>query len=175
MTLVNGWVDVHAHFSPPSTEEERQKKYDSARNEKFMLSEPFHWTPGKTLEYMDRTGIAMQFLSNIPKDHATLRRSNEYAASLVTKYPKRFGLFMALPTDDADACLDEIKRSDELRADGFAVTCHYNGVYLGDKKLERVWEELNRRSAVVHAHPDAWAPASLGRPAPVIEVALYVE
>jgi len=34
-----------------------------------------------------------------------------------------------------------------------------------------VWKELDRRGAVVFAHPNAYAPAAMGRPAALIEVA----
>ena len=137
-----------------------------------MLPEPFKWDPESTLSYLDRAGIAMQMLSNIPKQLDALRSSNDYAATLVAKYPSRFGLLAALPTDDPRAALAEIDRaSRDLHADGFAVTCIYNGVCLGDSSLNDVWAELNRRHAVVFVHPDAYAPASMGRPSPLIEVA----
>jgi predicted TIM-barrel fold metal-dependent hydrolase len=91
---------------------------------------------------------------------------------LVRKHPSRFGLLAGLPTDYAQACLEEIRRArDELAADGFSVTCDYNGVYLGDERLDPVWSELDRRKAVVFAHPNAVAPASLGRPYALLEVA----
>ena len=78
----------------------------------------------------------------------------------------------ALPTNDPAAALGEIERaSNQLHADGFAVTCNYHGVYLGDPSLNDVWAELNRLHAVVFIHPDAYAPASLGRPSLLIEVA----
>ena len=56
-------------------------------------------------------------------------------------------------------------------ADGFAVSTVYNGVMLSDGRLEVVWEELQRRRAVVHVHPNAMAGPSQGRPSPLIEVA----
>ena len=114
----------------------------------------------------------MQFLSNIPKTIDALKSSNDYAASLVKKYPTRFGLLAALPTNNPEECLKEIDRATtELGADGFAVTARYNEVYLGDRSLDSVWEELNKRKAVVFVHPDAYAPPSMGRPSPLIEVA----
>ena len=137
-----------------------------------MVPEPFEWTPESTLSYLDKAGIAMQMLSNLPKQLDALKDSNDYAASLVAKYSSRFGLLAALPTNDPAAALAEIERaSNQLHADGFAVTCNYNGVYLGDPSLNDVWAELNRLHAVVFIHPDAYAPASLGRPSPLIEVA----
>ncbi len=170
--LANGWMDVHAHFTPPQTPEQADARWKAMRAEKFMVPEPFVWDPDQTLAYMDRAGMAMQLLSNIPQTLDALRASNDHGASLVKRHPSRFGLLAALPTNDTGATLAEIERaSRELHADGFAVTCCYQGVYLGDTQLDPVWAELDRRRATVFCHPNAYAPASLGRPAPLIEVA----
>jgi 6-methylsalicylate decarboxylase len=58
-----------------------------------------------------------------------------------------------------------------LHADGFAVTRVYNNVSLGDSTLDTVRAKLNDLSATVFVHPNAYAPPSQGRPAPLIEVA----
>ncbi len=170
--LAKGWMDVHAHFTPPQTPEQLDARWKAMRAEKFMVPEPFVWDPDQTLAYMDRAGMAMQLLSNIPQTLDALRASNDYGASLVKRHPSRFGLLAALPTNDTGATLAEIERvSRVLHADGFAVTCCYQGVYLGDTQLDPVWAELDRRRATVFCHPNAYAPALLGRPAPLIEVA----
>ncbi len=170
--LVSQWIDVHAHFFPPESDELREARRVSMTEAGWIVPVAPRWDPETTLDYMDRTGIAMQMLSNIPKNLQALRYSNEYAASLVQKNPSRFGLLTALPTDSADDALAEIDRaSRELLTDGFAVTCHYKGVYLSDARLEPVWKELDRRRAVVFAHPNAYAPAAMGRPAALVEVA----
>ena len=170
--MATGWIDIHGHFTPPTSIEDREKRWHAMREARFLVPEPFEWTPESTLAYLDKAGIAMQMLSNLPKQLDALKESNDYAASLVTKYPNRFGLLAALPTDNAEAALAEIDRATHnLHADGFAVTCNYNGVYLGDTSLDPVWAELNSRHAVVFVHPDAYAPASMGRPSPLIEVA----
>ena len=169
-----GWIDIHGHFYPPMSPAQRSDRYKASHEGKFLVPSPevFDWTPEKTITYLDKAGIAMQMLSYIPKDVSSLRASNDYAASVVKEHPSRFGLLAALPTDSPDACLAEIKRaSSDLHADGFAVTCHYNDVYLSDPSLDPVWEELNRRKAVVFMHPDAYKPPTQGRPAPLIEVA----
>ena len=169
---LNQWIDVHAHFFPPETLEVREARRASMNEAGWIIQEPPRWDPETTLDYMDRTGIAMQMLSNVPKNLAALRSSNEYAASLVKEHPARFGLLTALPTDSPDDAIAEINRaSRELQTDGYAVTCHYNGVYLSDARLDTVWKELDGRGAVVFAHPNAYAPASMGRPAALVEVA----
>jgi len=170
--LVDGWIDVHAHFYPPETPQVRERRLRMMREGAWQVDEPPTWSVEPVLAYMDRTGIQMQMLSNIPKTLDALRASNDFAASVAREYPARFGFLAALPTDDTSAALAEIERaSTELDADGFAVTCRYNETYLSDTKLDPVWAELDRRGATVFAHPDAYAPASLGRPSAVIEVA----
>jgi hypothetical protein len=49
----------------------------------FLIPSPFEWTPESTLSYLDKAGIAMQMLSNIPPSLPALRTSNDYGASLV--------------------------------------------------------------------------------------------
>ena len=134
--------------------------------------EVLHWDPEKIIAYLDKAGLQMQMLSNIPQTLEALRESNDYGASIARKYPSRFGFLAALPTDDPSACLAEIKRArTELNADGFAVTAQYKGVYFSDTSLDPVMVELDRLGAVVFMHPDAYKPPVQGRPIPLIEVA----
>jgi 6-methylsalicylate decarboxylase len=165
------WIDVHAHFMVPQTEEELKRSAIARCERCFLFPELYQWTAEAALEHMDRNGIAMQLLSNIPKSLMALRESNEHGASIVAKHPSRFGLLLALPTDDPDACLAELDRTEKLSADGYAVTCRYNDVYLSDARLEPVWRELERREAAVFVHPDAYAEPSMGRPTALLEVA----
>ncbi len=170
--LVDHWIDVHAHFYPPESDEVRRDRLDQMREACWCTVDPPTWSADQTLAYMDRTGIQMQMLSNIPKTLDRLRMSNDHGAWLMRQHPSRFGFLAALPTDDPAAALAEIARAaDTLQPDGFAVTCRYNGTYLSDPQLDPVWAELDRRRAVVFCHPDAYAPGSMGRPSALIEVA----
>ncbi|KAE9400071.1 amidohydrolase 2 [Gymnopus androsaceus JB14] len=175
------WIDIHAHFSPPISESENLSRWHARRSECFMVPLPnqFLWDARRTLDYMDRAGITMQMLSNIPTTSlSALQASNDFAASLVAQYPTRFGFLAALPTDDPEACLAEISRCADgegingVKADGFAVTAAYKGTaLLSSPSLDDVWAELDRRKAGVFCHPWAQGPANFGRPAPLIEVA----
>lgn len=93
------------------------------QNYDWIGAKPPDWSVESALDVMDRLGIRMQMLSNIPFAPDMLRKSNEYGASIVERYPSRFGLLAALPTDDPDAALAEIERAATmLQADGFAMT-----------------------------------------------------
>ena len=61
---------------------------------------------------------------------------------------------------------------DVLKLDGIVLFTNINGIYLGDKRFDAVFEQLNRRNAVVFVHPVAppgFDIAHLGFPAPAIE------
>jgi 6-methylsalicylate decarboxylase len=170
----SGWIDIHGHYYAPLTQEQAEQRFQAAHEACFLTPGPpaLEYDQEGILAYLDRAGISMQMLSVIPKTLKALTASNDYGAELVRRHPSRFGLLAALPTNDPQACLAEIKRAKtELRADGFAVTCQYNGVYLSDPSLEPVMEELDRQGAVMFMHPDAYKAAVQGRPAPLIEVA----
>jgi predicted TIM-barrel fold metal-dependent hydrolase len=169
--LVDGWIDVHAHFFPPESEDARRTRVDALRQADWRIDTMDPWDAERTIASMDRTGIQMQMLSYVPPEHDLVGPANDYGAELVATYPDRFGLLAALPTDDPDACLAEIRRvATEIRADGFAVQSLYRGVHLGDSRLEPVWAELNRRKAMVFAHPNAYG-SDMGRPTALFEVA----
>ncbi|MFB9923134.1 amidohydrolase family protein [Amycolatopsis halotolerans] len=168
----DGYIDIHAHFTLPATEDQARRAWQAMLSRGIYLPEPFAWSLDRTLDYLDRSGTAMQFLSNIPGTLAALRASNDYGAAIVTRHPARFGLLAALPTDDPAAALDEAVRGRELLgADGFAVTANYHGAHLGDDALLPLWEQLDAWGSVVFVHPDARRPPTLDHPAPLYEVA----
>ncbi|CCH31968.1 amidohydrolase family protein [Actinosynnema sp. NPDC047251] len=166
------YVDVHAHFSMPSTADERTRAWQAMLAQGIYFREPHEWSPEQALSYMDSSGTAVQLLSNIPTSLPALRASNDYGASLVAEHPSRFGLLAALPTDDPSAAVAEARRArDVLGADGFAVTTNYRGVHLGDDSLAPLWQQLDEWGSAVFVHPDARRPPTLDHPAPLYEVA----
>lgn len=81
-----------------------------------------------------------------------------------------FGLLAAFPTENPQAALAEDDRATHgLHADGFIVICEYNGVFLGDPSVDPAWEDFHRRHDVVFV-PDAYAPAPMARPNPLVKV-----
>ncbi len=94
--LAHDWIDIHAHFYPPEPAGVRQTRLHSMRGACWCMDEAPGWSADRTLAYMDRTGIAMQMLSNIPKTLPELRASNDHGAALVQAHPDRFGLLAPL-------------------------------------------------------------------------------
>jgi predicted TIM-barrel fold metal-dependent hydrolase len=123
------------------------------------------WHPDQAIAAMNKSGIAVSVLSistpsvwlggaQASRDFA--RECNEAAAEMQRDYKGRFGHFAALPLPDTEGCLREIEYAlDELHADGFALTTNYVDKYPGDDAFAAVFDELNRRKAVVYFHPTA--------------------
>jgi predicted TIM-barrel fold metal-dependent hydrolase len=123
------------------------------------------WTPATSLEAMEQAGIDTAMLScNLPfgddpvaaRDDVlrVTREMNDYGARQVSDYSGRFGLLAALPLPHVDASLREIEYVfDTLKADGLGILTNYGGRWLGDAAFQPVFDELNRRRAVVYVHP----------------------
>jgi predicted TIM-barrel fold metal-dependent hydrolase len=128
------------------------------------------WTPTRTLEEMDRHGVATSILSLSPPGprgptvdamRGLARACNEYGARMCRDHPARFGLFAALPMPDVEGALAEIAYAlDVLGADGIELMTSYDDSWVGDPRYEPVFEELDRRKALVYVHP--LAPACCG-------------
>lgn len=154
-------VDIHHHILPPS--------YLSALGERIghqgLFGSPPAWTPQISLEVMDRNGIDGAIVSisapgvwfGDPNESERLARDcNDYAAQMKAEFPGKFGFFATLPMPDVEASLREIERAFEiLRADGVVLMTNYGGIYPGDIALWPLFDELDRRRAVVFFHPTA--------------------
>lgn len=140
-------IDVHHHFQIPG------------------LRSLNPWSLSRDLDDMDRSGTAVAMLSNfipdesVPQEQqrANTRRNNDYGARLCADHPTRFGQLATMPLRhfDNDGALREMAYAlDTLKADGFRIRTSYGDGWLGDPRWTPVYEELDRRRAVVLVHPD---------------------
>ena len=180
-------IDVHSHYLP--------EKYRSAlvaaghAKPSGMPGIPT-WSVEQQIAMMDRNGIEASILSiSAPGLHfgddaaarELARYCNDEGAKATQAYPKRFGMFASLPLPDVEGSLKELTYAfDELHADGVVLESNHNGVYLGDRRLDPVFAELNRRSAKIFIHPtnphcpccqgqDEASLPPIGYPFPMIE------
>jgi predicted TIM-barrel fold metal-dependent hydrolase len=73
---------------------------------------------------------------------------------VVRAAPDRFGFFATLCLPDLQGSFDELAHAfDRLGADGVVLLANSRGVYLGDRVLDPLFDELDRRHARVFVHP----------------------
>jgi 6-methylsalicylate decarboxylase len=145
-------VDVHHHMLPPMID----------------LWKPRHWSPEVSLEAMDQFGtetavlsvtglqpeFADLFYDGSERARSFVRKMNDFGAKTVSDHPKRFGLFACVPLPNQDAVLKEIEYAfDTLKADGLMLFSNTGNKWPGDPEFRPMFQELNRRKAVVFFHP----------------------
>ena len=153
-------INVHHHLTSPG--------YVKLLTDNKVRDFP-NKSAAEGLENMDQAGIDVSICSiigpgiwfgDLKETRKLARECNEYAAKLVSDHPGRFGLFTVLPLPDIDGSLKEIEYGfEKLNADGVYMFTNfgdkplYGDKYLGDPGLAPIYEELNRRKALVYTHP----------------------
>lgn len=151
--------DFHHHFGPP-----QWREYVSSK--KLLHSSWNGWTPERSLEELDRAGFAAAMISitypgiwlgpnvaSVEDTRKLARQCNDYGARMLADQPGRFGLLAVLPLPDVEGSLREIAYVfDTLKADGVGVLTSYGDKWLGDDSFAPVFEELNRRKALMFTH-----------------------
>jgi predicted TIM-barrel fold metal-dependent hydrolase len=159
----SGRIDFHHHFFSPAW----VKLVESKHNVQPVLGfDQFKsYSIAKDIEAMDRGNVEKAFLSvtqpgvwfgDLRETQYAARELNEYAAKMKSDYKGRYGHFAVLPLPDVESSLKEIEYAlDTLKAEGVGLLSSYDNKWLGDKSFAPVWEELNRRKAVVYIHATA--------------------
>lgn len=159
-------IDCHHHFVSPAYLKALAAKdghHVAGYTTWFALDRLKDYTPAKDLETMDREGVAASLLScttpgvwfgDPEETRAMTREMNEFGARMVSDHKSRFGLFALLPMPTIDDSLREIEYAfDTLKADGVGLLTSYGNHWLGDPAFRPVFDELNRRKAIVYTHP----------------------
>jgi predicted TIM-barrel fold metal-dependent hydrolase len=156
-------IDVHQHFASPTYQALLATQPQGSIG--LQVSNTFRdYTPARNIEQMDQGGVATAMLSptapaawlgNVEQAKRVARELNEWAtAKMVGDYKGRFGLFAVLPMPDVDGCLQEIAYAyDTLKVAGVSFLTSYDNRWLGDKTFDPIFDELNRRNAIVYTHP----------------------
>jgi predicted TIM-barrel fold metal-dependent hydrolase len=176
-------IETHHHFYPPGYQKAWLDWEDAHKIPHF--ANQVGWTREKAVEQLDKNGVATGVLSiastpgtwfglDVAGAERMVRTCNDYGAEMTRHYKGRFGLFATLSMLDVDATLREIEYVfDTLKADGVGLQTNYGDKRLGHEFYRPVFEELNRRKAVVYVHPlvaDCCGQLSVGAFPAVIEV-----
>ena len=166
----HGLVDLHHHHFPKPYKE-FANEWAAAHGEQAsgLVNK---WSIEKTLGEMDKAGVETAILSISPAGGGwyaqpaasrakMVRLCNDSGAQDSRDHPGRFGLFASLPMPEIDASLKEIEYAlDTLKADGVGLFTSFGDKWPGEAEYAPVWEELNRRKAIVYFHP--YAPNCCG-------------
>jgi predicted TIM-barrel fold metal-dependent hydrolase len=151
-------VDIHHHLIPDFYR--RATEHDGQSVGGVL---PAAWSQASALSFMDDAGIDVAIASiSAPGVHlgddaaarALAHRCNDFLAEMVRSRPDRFGGFAILPLPDVDGALEELARAlDQLGLDGVVLLTNALGHYLGDRLYRPLFDELQRRAALVFIHP----------------------
>jgi predicted TIM-barrel fold metal-dependent hydrolase len=151
---VNERIDVHQHAITPAIARMLREV-----NAPFVLP----WSLAETWDVFAANDIDFGLLSNpVPggffagaaQAAAFVSTANESIAALRDEHPRRLGFLAAVPMPYLDASLEQLRYAyDELGADGVVLIPQSGGNYLGTEPYLPLFEELDRRAAVVLVHP----------------------
>ncbi len=172
------FIDVQSHFLPPAY---LDAIHAAGMTELDGWAIP-KWDVASAIATMDQLDIQAQLLSLSSPGVSFIRGQqagylaravNEFAAATIRDHSPRFGAFATLPLPDVETSLKELAYAlDTLKLDGIGLLSNYNGLYLGQPELDPIFDELNRRGAVLFIHPcqpPNFAPLSVGLTAPILE------
>jgi predicted TIM-barrel fold metal-dependent hydrolase len=141
-------IDVHHHVVPPQFADDSMPI--KVPDTETQLESMDHWRIQTAITSLTPRVV----LKNLHRLRHVARTCNEFQARMMLEHPSRFGSFALLPLPDVDGALEEITYAlDILHLDGVGLFSSLNDRYLGDPSFDPVFDELNRRNAVVFIHP----------------------
>jgi aminocarboxymuconate-semialdehyde decarboxylase len=173
-------IDVHTHIVPENFPAYAGKGKDvpwpsmapaQACHRHVMISGKVYrtvadggWSVPRRIEGMGGMGIARQALSPMPEllsywlplddARALIRYLNEQIAEMVAQAPERFVGLGAVPLQDVDTAVDELRFVKETLAfAGVEIASHVNGTSIGDPRFEPFFAAAERIGAAVFVHP----------------------
>ncbi len=162
-------VDVHAHYFPREYNDLLLRIGGRSLPEaaRPITARPIrHDDPSSIparLAQMDEAGVRMQVLSPAASPPyaeqeadavEAARLINDRYADLARTHPGRFAAFVSLPLPHIDAALREMERGlDELGMLGVSMTCSCFDRSTAEAEFEPLYQEMDRRGAVLNYHP----------------------
>ena len=147
-------IDVHHHFVPQFHVDAMIGAGTAAgRRPRWMPLARVHGQSGIATRSFDRPARDL-VRQDVEESRSLAREFNEYAAQTIMDYPGRFGLFAVIAPPDVDGSLqgDRIRlRHAQGRRASRLLTSY--GQISRRSSFAPVYDELNRRKAVVYVHP----------------------
>jgi 6-methylsalicylate decarboxylase len=157
-------IDVHAHYFPDRYLD-RLERYGSQLTDVARHCNAAQ-APAEMSErfvLMAKAGVSKQLLSVGPQlpffddpDRAlsAAQEANDLYAEVVASHPNRFIGLAALPLPHVDRSLAEIEHAfDKLDLAGVCFGTSVLGQSIADPQFDSIYEELNRRGAILYLHP----------------------
>src|SRR5216117_1235351 len=162
-------VDIHAHYFPKQYNDlllriGGRSLPEAARpiTARPMRQDDSTGIPTR-LQQMEEAEVQLQVLSPAASPPyaekqadavAAARLINDAYAELARKYPGRFNAVVSLPLPHIDASLREMERGlDQLGMLGVSMTCSCFDRSTAEAEFEPLYQEMNRRGAVLNYHP----------------------
>jgi aminocarboxymuconate-semialdehyde decarboxylase len=170
-------IDAHAHAQPQDylkilldsgrfeverADEERLIVKD--RGSRFLTVLPRMSNPDQWVVDMGAAGIDAQIIS-LPAPNVYFKQgqeavdlavlTNDFLAEVVQRHPGQFKALASVPlTADIDSAINELVRCmDQLGMPGFLIGGNIDGAPIDDPRFDPLFEEANRRGAVMFVHP----------------------
>jgi 6-methylsalicylate decarboxylase len=162
-------VDVHAHYFPKGYTElllriggRSLPEVARLRTARPLREDDPARIPAR-LQRMEEAEVQMQVLSPAASPPyaekeadavEAARLINDGYAELAAQYPSKLAAFVSLPLPHIDAALREMERGlDQLGMLGVSMTCSCFDRSTAEAEFEPLYEEMNRRGAVLNYHP----------------------
>lgn len=169
-------IDFHNHFYPPEYLDALRSGDSAVRVTDDANGNPCLHYPGDynvavrghrdiayRQEVLDREGVDRQVITlTTPGTHVEqpdtavrlARLVNDAFARVIAERGSHFTALATLPLNDPAASVAELRRAmDELRLPGAMLFSNVNGTALADRRFWPLYEEANRRRAVLYIHP----------------------
>lgn len=159
-TAAPRFIDVHHHCVLPEYEKALVRSGAADPSKPLRKNS----TPQEAVASMATLGIDAAIVNPLSVanvhhgDDANARYLCQSVTDALAKFvgavPGKLGFFAPLPYPDIDGSLRHMEYAlDTLGADGLILMSSQNGIYVGDKRGEPLWAEMDRRGAVVFVHP----------------------
>ena len=165
---MNKLIDVHVHFLSKEYLD-FLKKHNATLEDGFPLPA---YNLDKHLKLNKDCNIAKSYLS-ISSPHPYFEGYDEESIAMcrllntqmfsLKKDNSSIGYFACLPLPNVEASIEELRHAiHELKADGIKLASNSRGLYLGDKSLDPLMDEMNKRNTICVIHPSCPEPIKEG-------------